>query len=205
MASKYLRITITLLLVLGSISLINACSSQTGQRAGQGATMGAVTGAAGGMVSALIFGGDVGEAAARGAAYGGTVGAVSGAVVGSRQDQANKKKQEDVAAKMKSEFGEEAYTGLVALANCKHDVAMGHAKAAENLEKKEHSLAGLWLEVLTYADQQQEDKARALFPALIEKDPEIDSAAKVEESMRKAMQGLMKIRANHKLPQTCGQ
>src|SRR5210317_744492 len=124
MTSKHLRITITLLLVLGCISLISACASQTGQRAGQGAATGALAGAAGGMVSALIFGGDVGEAAARGAAYGGTVGAVGGAISGAQQDSANKKQQEDAAAKLKQKLGEDAFDGLVALTNCKHDVAI---------------------------------------------------------------------------------
>ena len=203
MTSKHLRIAIARLLVLGCVFLISACSSQTGQRAAQGGTMGAVTGAAGGMVSALIFGGNVGEAAARGAVYGGTVGAVGGAIVGSQQDQATKKQQEDAAEKLKLKLGDEAFNGLVALANCKHDVALDHAKAAENLDNKEHALAGLWLEVLAYADQQQEGKARALFPALIEKDPKVGSEAQAEENMRKALQGLMKIRTEHKLPQTC--
>jgi len=203
MTSKHLRITITLLLVLGCMSLISACSSQTGQRAGQGAATGAVAGAAGGVVSALIFGGDVGEAAARGAAWGGSMGAVGGAISGTQQDSAMKKQQEDAVAKLKLKLGDDAFNGLVALTNCKHDVAASHANTAKNLDNPEYALAGQWLEVLTLADQRQEDKARALFPALIEKDPEIDSEAKAEESMRKALQGLMKIRAENNLPQTC--
>jgi len=190
-------------LALGCVLLLSACSGQTGQRAAQGGTMGAVAGAAGGMVSALIFGGNVGEAAARGAVWGGTTGAVGGAIVGSQQDQAMKKQQEGAAEKLKLKLGDEAFNGLAALANCKHDVALEHAKAAENLDNQEHALAGLWLEVLAYADQQQEDKARALFPELIEKDSKIGSEAQAEENMRKALQGLMKIRAEHKLPQTC--
>ena len=203
MTSKHLRITITLLLVLGCMSLISACSSQTGQRAGQGAATGAVAGAAGGVVSALIFGGDVGEAAARGAAWGGSMGAVGGAISGTQQDSAMKKQQEDAVAKLKLKLGDDAFNGLVALTNCKHDAALSHANTAKNLDNPEYALAGQWLEVLTLADQRQEDKARALFPALIEKDPEIDSEAKAEESMRKALQGLMKIRAENNLPQTC--
>ena len=203
MKSKHLRITITLLLVLGCMSLISACSSQTGQRAGQGAATGAVAGAAGGVVSALIFGGDVGEAAARGAAWGGSMGAVGGAISGAQQDSAMKKQQEDAVAKLKLKLGDDAFNGLVALTNCKHDVAASHANTAKNLDNPEYALAGQWLEVLTLADQRQEDKARALFPALIEKDPEIDSEAKAEESMRSGLQGLMKIREKYNLPKTC--
>jgi hypothetical protein len=203
MTSKHLRITATMLLVLGCVFLISACSSQTGQRAAQGATMGAVTGAAGGMVSALIFGGDVGEAAARGAAWGGSMGAVGGAISGAQQDSTNKKQQEDAIEKLKLELGDDAFNGLVALANCKHDVAASHANTAKNLDNPKYAVAGQWLEVLTLADQREEDKARALFPALIEKDPEIDSEAKAEENMRSALQGLMQIRAKHNLPKTC--
>lgn len=203
MASRQLQVPITILLVFGCISLISACSSQTGQRAGQGAALGAVGGAAGGVVSALIFGGDVGEAAARGAAWGGSMGAVGGALSGMQQDSAIKKQQEDAAEKLKLELGDEAFNGLVALANCKHDVAASHANTAKNLDNKEHALAGQWLEVLTLADQREEDQARALFPVLIEKDPEINSEGNAEENMRSAMQGLMQIRAKHNLPKTC--
>jgi len=195
--------TLVHLLVFSCVILISACSSQTGQRAGQGAALGAVSGAAGGVVSALIFDGDVGEAAARGAAWGGSMGAVGGALTGMQQDSAIKKQQEDAAEKLKLELGDEAFNGLVALANCKHDVAASHANTAKNLDNQKFALAGQWLEVLTLADQREEDQARALFPVLIEKDPEIKSEAKAEENMRSALQGLMQIRAKHNLPKTC--
>jgi hypothetical protein len=191
------------LLALGCALFIGACSSQTGQRAGQGAAIGAVSGAAGGVVSALIFGGDVGEAAVRGAAWGGSMGAVGGAISGSQQDSALKKQQADAASKLKEKLGEDAFNGLVALANCKHDVAADLANKAKGLGNPEYALAGQWLEILTLADQRQEDQARALFPDVIAKDPRVDSEVQAEESMRKALQGLMKIRAEHKLPQTC--
>lgn len=203
MLSKYSRATVVRLLVVGCVLIISACSSQTGQRAGQGAATGAVAGAAGGVVSALIFGGDVGEAAARGAAWGGSMGAVGGAISGAQQDSAMKKQQEDAVAKLKLKLGDDAFNGLVALTNCKHDVAISHANTAKSLDNPKFALAGQWLEVLTLADQRQEDKARALFPALIEKDPEIDSEAKAEENMRSALQGLMKIREKYNLPKTC--
>ena len=203
MLSKYSRATVVRLLVVGCVLIIGACSSQTGQRAGQGAATGAVAGAAGGVVSALIFGGDVGEAAARGAAWGGSMGAVGGAISGAQQDSAMKKQQEDAVAKLKLKLGDDAFNGLVALTNCKHDVAANHANTAKNLENSEYALAGRWLEILTLADQREEDKARALFPDVIAKDPKVGSEAQAEESMRKALQGLMKIRAEHNLPQTC--
>ena len=131
------------------------------------------------------------------------MGAVGGAISGAQQDSAMKKQQEDAVAKLKLKLGDDAFNGLVALANCKHTVAISHANTAKSLDNPKFALAGQWLEVLTLADQRQEGKARALFPALIEKDPEIDSEAKAEENMRSALQGLMQIRAKHNLSKTC--
>ena len=87
-------------------------------------------GAAGGMVSALVFGGNVGDAAARGAVWGASTGAVSGAIVGAQEDQAKKKQRDAAAEKLKTELGEDAFNGLAALAECKHEVALGYAKTS---------------------------------------------------------------------------
>lgn len=195
------------IILMTIIVMVAACSGQSGQRAGQGAATGAVAGAAGGMVSALIFGGNVGEAAARGAVWGGTAGAVSGAMVGAQEDQAmaaqKAEQQKKAHEKLKQRLGEDAFSGLAALVDCKHEVALAYANTAKKDAKKDYSLAGLWLEILVHADQRKEAEARALFPELIEKDPEINSDTKAEESMRKAMQGLMNIRGEYNLPKTC--
>ena len=180
-----------------------ACSGRSVERAGQGAGMGAVVGAAGGMVTALVFGGNVGEAAARGAVYGGTTGAVSGAIVGAKEDQAQKAQRDKSIEKLKNDLGEDAFNGLAALANCKHEVALGYAKTAAGSENGNHALAGLWIEVLTEADRKQEDRARTLFPDLVAKDTRISSEAQAEERMRTALQRLMDIRGEYKLPKTC--
>jgi len=186
-------------MVLGFV----ACSGQSGKRAGQGAATGAVVGAAGGMVSALVFGGSVGDAAARGAVWGASTGAVSGAIVGAQEDQTQKKQRDAAAAKLKQRLGEDAFNGLAALAECKHEVALGYAKTAAGSDNPDFALAGLWLEVLTLADRKQEDKARALFPTLVSKDNRVASDSQAEEGMRKALQGLMNIRAEYNLPRTC--
>jgi hypothetical protein len=57
--------------------------------------------------------------------------------------------------------------------------------------------------VLSYADSRQEDKARAMFGDLVTKDPKISSDAQAEETMRKALQKLMAIREENKLPTVC--
>lgn len=187
------------------VSLVIACGSQTGKRAAQGAAGGAIAGAAGGVVSALIFGGNVGDAAARGAAWGASTGAVSGAIAGSHEDRAQQKRQQDVATnKLKKSLGEDAYAGLAALAQCKHPVAMGYAETAQKSGNKEYALAGLWLEVITHADEGAAAQARKLFPAIVKADPEVSSSTEAEQSMQKALEGLTNIRKQHKLPQSCG-
>lgn len=187
------------------VSLVIACGGQTGKRAAQGAAGGAIAGAAGGVVSALIFGGNVGDAAARGAAWGASTGAVSGAIAGSHEDRAQQKQQQDVAAnKLKKSLGEDAYTGLAALAQCKHPVAMGYAETAQQSSNKDYALAGLWLEVITHADEGAAAQARNLFPAVVKADPEVSSSTEAEQRMQKALEGLTNIRQQHKLPQSCG-
>ncbi len=53
---------------------------------------------------------------------------------------------------MKDEFGDDTYNGLVALTECKHEVAMGYARSSSQSKNKDYALAGLWLEVLTESD-----------------------------------------------------
>lgn len=182
---------------------LTACSGRSIERGSQGATMGAVAGAAGGVVSALVFGGNVGDAAARGAVWGASTGAVSGAIVGAKEDQNQKAKRDKAIEKLKVDLGEDAFNGLAALAECKHDVALGYAKTAAKSENKNYALAGLWVEVLTLADRKDEDKARALFPGLITKDSKVNSETQAEERMRGALQKLMNIRGEYNLPKTC--
>ncbi len=176
--------------------------------AGEGAATGAVAGAVGGMVSALVFGGDPAEAAARGAVWGGSTGAVAGAMAGARADerqQARRAAQREAQLeRLKQEIGEDSFKGLEALADCKHDVALAYGRTAAQSKNRDHALAALWLKILTYADRREENRARALFPDLIAKDPKIRSDSQAEASMREALQTLMDIRAEYGMPRTCG-
>ena len=105
---------------------------------------------------------------------------------------------------LKVDIGEDAFNGLAALAECKHDVAIAYGRTVAKSGNKNHALAGLWMEVLAYADSGKEDKARAIFPDLIANDDEIKSEAQGKETMRKALQRLMDIPQEYKLPRTCG-
>jgi hypothetical protein len=130
-------------------------------------------------------------------------GAATGATAGARADKAEEQRQDAQLEQLKKDIGDDAYSGLEALAECKHEVALGYARTAAKSDNKDYALAGLWLEVLTYGDNRQEGKARALFPDLVAKDAKISSEAQAEETMRKALQSLMDIRAEYNLPKVC--
>ena len=160
------------------------------------------------LVSALVFGGDPVDSAARGAVWGASTGAVAGAMGGAQMDKAEKAKleaqREAQIQQLKVDIGEDAFNGLEALAECKHEIAAAYGRTAAKSGNKNHALAGLWMEVLAYGDGGEADKARALFPDLVANDSEIKSEAQADETMQKALQKLMDIRQEYKLPRTCG-
>ena len=196
-------INLSILLFAAVFIFIN-CSSQTAQRAGQGAATGAVVGAVGGMVSAMVFGGNVGDAAARGAVWGGSTGAAAGAISGAVADDNQKKAQQAAELEaLKKRLGDDAFNGLAALAECKHEVAQGYGRTAAQSDNPDYALAGLWLQALAFADGNKADQARALFPNLIAKDASIDSEAQAESELQEALKKLKDIRQEHKLPKSC--
>jgi hypothetical protein len=197
-------INLSILLSVTVFIFIN-CSSQTAQRAGQGAATGAVVGAVGGMVSALVFGGDVGDAAARGAVWGGSTGAAAGAMSGAVADSNQKKAQEAAELEaVRKRLGDDAFNGLAALVECKHEIAQGFGRTAAQSSNADFALAGLWLQVIAYVDSRQEDQARALLPDLVEKDSKLSSEAQAESEMQGALKKLGDIRQEYNLPRECG-
>lgn len=180
-----------------------ASDSYTAKGAARGATSGAVAGAVGGLVSALVFGGDPVESAARGAVYAGAAGAAGGAMAGSQVDKQVQQQREAELAKLRREIGDDAFEGLEALADCRHDVSLRQAAKAQQSKNPNYALAGLWLEVLNYGDQRDETRARSLFPTVVEKDWDIKTEAEAEDIMRKALNELMNIRQEYNLPRVC--
>ena len=187
-----------------SVNLLGCASdSHTARGAAEGAKRGAIAGAVGGLVGALVFGGDPVDRTARGAVYGGATGAAFGAMAGSERDRREKQTQEAEIAKLRAEIGVEAFDGLAALAECRHDVSLQQATKAKRSENPNHALAGLWLEVLSHADRREEEMARGLFPEVIQKDWEVKTEAQAEETMRQALNNLMDIRQQYELPRVC--
>jgi hypothetical protein len=204
--NRYSQKISMVLVILWILIQMAGCAgySYTSKGATRGATTDAVAGAMGGLVSALVFGGDpVVDRAARNAVDGGATGAVAGAMAGSQVDQKARKQREAALSALRKEIGKDSFDGLVPLAECRHDVSLSQAAKAKESKNPNFALAGLWLEVLSYADQGEEDKARNLFPTLVEKDLDIKSESQAEETMRKSLNELMDIRWENKLPRVC--
>ena len=182
------------LFFLTSGLVLSACGEYAAKGAGTGATTGAVSGAVGGLVSALVFGGDPAQAAARGAVYGGAVGATAGAMAGAQVDSKVKEQRDATAEALRAKIGDDAFAGLAALADCEHEDALKQAALARQSENPNFSLAGLWLEVLAFADQGNEAQARDLFPDVVKQDWDIETATEAEATMRDTLNKLMDIR-----------
>ncbi|MGD9076346.1 MAG: hypothetical protein PVJ69_14110 [Desulfobacteraceae bacterium] len=202
---RYYRIWLVVFVVLWLGLQMAGCASDsyTAKGAARGAGSGAVAGAVGGLVSALVFGGDPVESAARGAVYAGAASAAAGAMAGRQVDKQIQQQREAQLAKVRQEIGDDAFEGLEALADCKHDVALRQAAKAQQSKNPNYALAGLWLEVLNYGDQRDEVKARSLFPKLVEKDWDINSESQAEDVMRKSLNRLMDIRQEYNMPRVC--
>jgi hypothetical protein len=161
----------------------------------RGTTTDAVAGAMGGLISALVFGGNPVDRAARDAVHGGAA--------DSQVDQRVRKQRAAGVSALRKEIGKDSFDGLVPLAECHHDVSLSQAANAKQSKNPNFALAGLWLEVLSYADQGEEAKSQNLFPTIVEKDWDIESESQAEETMRKALNELMDIRREYKLPRVC--
>jgi len=198
---------------------LSACAgdSYASKGAKQGAAQGAAAGAVGGLVSALVFGGDPVDRAARGAVYGGAAGAVAGGISGSRMDkqaqaqaqsrssvQSQTQAQQDTELKaLRKEIGRPAYNGLAALAECRHQDSLVKAQKARKAKNPNHRLAGLWLEVLNYADLGQQNQVKDLLPVVVEEDWDINSEEQAQAVTREAAAELITIRRDYKLPLVC--
>ncbi len=197
--------TIFSIVLVSLLMQLAACASgsHASKGAKQGAVQGAAAGAVGGLVSALVFGGDPLDRAARGAVYGGAVGATAGGIAGHQKDKKQQVQQQASLETLRREIGEDAYEGLASLAECRHEVTLNRAAKAQLSDNPNFRLAGLWLEVLSYADSKQEDRARSLLPVIVAEDWDIKTEADAEQAMRQAVAELTDIRKEYKLPLVC--
>ena len=193
--------------IIGMLTL-SACSANQQKGAATGAAGGALAGAAGSMMVALVFGGNVGEAAARGAVYGGTAGATAGAISGTQQDKkaaaALEQKQQKEIAKFRKQVGDDAFAGVEALLECKHEVATAYARTAARSDNKDYARAGIWLEALTLQDMSDQAGVDTLVPALLTGDKRLKNATDVRNTLQDYQQQLAQLRTQFKLQDSCG-
>ncbi len=184
-----------------------ATDSYAAKGAAQGAATGALASAVGSMATALIFGGNVAEAGARGAVYGGTTGAVVGGMSGAAADrrvaEREQAERDKKAAEFRDEIGTDAFNGFVALAECKHDVAVANGREARKSRNRDHSLAGLWIEILAQVDRGDTNAASELFPELVSSDKQIKTVSDAELRTETALGEVKEIRAEYDLPEEC--
>ena len=188
---------------------VSGCASDSyaAKGASKGAGTGAVAGAVGAAATALIFGGNVGEAAARGAVYGGTSGAVVGGMSGAEADrQVAAQEQADYERRVqefRDQIGTDAFNGFVALAECKHEIALANAREAQKSRNRDFALAGLWVEALAEADRGQAEAATAMLPAIVDQDGDIKEVAGAQARLDEALTGIGEIRKRYDLPVSC--
>jgi hypothetical protein len=198
-----------MLVVMGATLCASGCASDSyaAKGATRGAGTGAMAGAVGAAATALIFGGNVGEAAARGAVYGGTSGAVVGGMSGAEADKRvaaeEQAEYERRVQQFREKIGDDAFNGFVALAECKHEVALANAREAQSSSKRDFALSGFWVEALTEADRGQVEAAQAVLPAIVERDREIADVADAEARLDDTLVKIGEIRTQHDLAASC--
>lgn len=194
-------------LIVVMVSTAAGCGANAQRGAAEGAATGAMAGAVGGMFTAWVFGGDVARAGARGAAYGGSSGAVVGGMAGARVDDAmavrEQARQDAQIKEFRENIGTDAFNGLVALGECKHQIALANAREAAKSGQKNFVMAGVWVEVLTEADSNRAEAASALFPRLVSLDRDVKTEADAQAQTTELLRRLQEIRVEYGLPATC--
>jgi hypothetical protein len=193
-------------IVLAVAFLVAGCAG-AGEGAVKGATGGALAGAASGLVTALVWGGDPGEHMARGATAGATIGAIGGAVEGSNRAQAEKdykaaQEQQEIE-QFRREIGNDAFDAVVALAECRQEVAIANARVAATSTNSNHALAGLWVQALTFEDQGDQAALSEITPEIIQWDRGINDSEQFNQELATAYRDLIDIRAEYSLPLSC--
>ena len=171
-------------LLAASLLLGTGCQSKsaTGEKAKEGAAYGAMGGAVSGFFWGL-FRGDPLERAAEGAVVGGATGATMGAVRGSSKDR-----------KLKAEYGETNYKGLMALVSRDYSNARKYAAQTANDPDPKIRRASAWLSALVAAETLPKEQMDPFYDKLIELDPKIGNREDARVELRLAQQKLESLR-----------
>jgi len=99
---------------------------------------------------------------------------------------------DDVELAIIQAVGPDVWDGYKALRACRYDRALAMAKVADTSEAENHRLGGMWLAAMTAVDSRDSAKADTSFSALVENDPEIDTA---QQASLATDQAILEMRA----------
>ena len=103
----------------------------------------------------------------------------------------------------REKIGTDAFNGFVALAECKHEVALANAREAQGSRNRDFALSGFWVEALAEADRGRVEAAKAVLPAIVERDREIAAVADAEARLDDMLVKIGEIRTRHDLAASC--
>ena len=141
--------------------------------------------------------------AAKGAASGAVVGGISGAQTDQRVAAEEQAANERRLQQFRQQVGDDAFNGFVALAECKYEVALANAREAQKSGKRDHALAGLWLEGLSEADRDGVAAAGVTLETIVEQDRDVGNMTQAEARLSQTLERLAEIRTEHDLPPSC--
>ena len=110
------------------------------------------------------------------------------------------RKQEEM---IREKVGDDAFNGLAALLTCDYEEALLDAGKAKQSANPNYSVSGYWLELLSYADQGDNEKTMSLLPGVVEKDWDINSDKDAKMNLLQLQDKLLSIREDYKLPKHC--
>jgi hypothetical protein len=103
----------------------------------------------------------------------------------------------------REDIGTDAFNGFVALAECKHDIALANAREAQTSRNRDFALAGFWIEALTEQDRKRPDAARAVLPDIVREDRDVADEAEAQRQLDEFLGKMGEIRTDYDLPATC--
>lgn len=112
-------------------------------------------------------------------------------------------RQQQEPEMFRRDIGNDAFDGVVALAECKQEVAIANGRVAAQSTNSNHALAGLWVQALTFQDQRNETGLDGIRAEIIQWDRSIEDESAFDRELADVYQGLLDIRAEYLQPVNC--
>lgn len=112
------------------------------------------------------------------------------------------REQQDID-RIRREIGSDAFDGVVALAECRHEVAIANARVAARSTNSNHALAGLWVQALAFEDKGDTASLDEIEPEIIRWDRGVKDTQQFRQELDAGHRELIQIREEHSLPPSC--